>query len=636
MSAPDYETPTDAGTNNVYDVNVQVSDGALIDTQAIAVTVTAVNDNTPVITSNGGGVSAAVNVAENVTAVTTVTATDADLPAQTLTYSISGGPDAAKFRINGSSGVLKFDAAPNFELPTDVGGNHVYNVTVQVSDGNGRIDTQTIEVTVTDLNDTAPVVSPAQAFNVSESAVNGFSLGAVQATDADTFGNLQSWAIVSGNSGGIFAINAATGQLTVRDNTNLDFEFNNSYTLGIRVGDGVNTSATATVVVSVTNVNESPTITAIANKTLLESGDTGQLAFTIGDPETAAGSLTITATSSNQTMIPNANLVIAGTGANRTITAAPPVGQSGGPVTITLTVSDGTFQAQEIFEVTVVPRVITVTTMADENDGDTASILSLLATPGGTGISLREAIIATNNTRIGTTPDQIILPAGTYSLIGSGDDNASTGDLDIRDHVIITGGEARATTISAQGTDRVFHILNNSTATITGLTITGGNAHGGGALVDDGTTLNLTDVAFSGNTSDAGGAVHVHGTLNLNRVTLANNTANSGGALYFHGADGGSLLNVTISGNTATSGEGGAIWTDSAITVTNATFANNTGATVGGIYISGGNVLLKNSILDNNGRNASAALTSGGFNLDSEWTSLLRSASDRVAAPFLN
>ena len=61
-------------------------------------TVTAVNDNTPVITSDGGGATAALNVAENTTAVTTVTATDADLPAQTLTYTISGGADAARSR----------------------------------------------------------------------------------------------------------------------------------------------------------------------------------------------------------------------------------------------------------------------------------------------------------------------------------------------------------------------------------------------------------------------------------------------------------------------------------------------------------------------------------------------------------
>src|SRR5205809_758059 len=96
VSAPDYETPTDAGGNNVYDVTVQVSDGTLTDTQAIAVTVTNVNNNAPVITSNGTGATASVNIAENTTVVTTVTATDPD-PGSTLTYSIVGGADAAKF-----------------------------------------------------------------------------------------------------------------------------------------------------------------------------------------------------------------------------------------------------------------------------------------------------------------------------------------------------------------------------------------------------------------------------------------------------------------------------------------------------------------------------------------------------------
>ena len=50
VSAPDAESPTDAGGNNVYDVQVQVSDGTNTDVQDIAVTVTNVNDNTPVIT----------------------------------------------------------------------------------------------------------------------------------------------------------------------------------------------------------------------------------------------------------------------------------------------------------------------------------------------------------------------------------------------------------------------------------------------------------------------------------------------------------------------------------------------------------------------------------------------------------
>ncbi len=97
-----------------------------------------------------------MNVAENGTAVTTVTATDVDGPS--LTYSISGGADAAKFTINASTGVLSFVAAPDYEAPTDADGDNVYDVIVQVSDGT-LTDSQAIAVTVTDVNDNAPVIT---------------------------------------------------------------------------------------------------------------------------------------------------------------------------------------------------------------------------------------------------------------------------------------------------------------------------------------------------------------------------------------------------------------------------------------------------------------------------------------------
>ena len=74
------------------------------------------------------------------------------MPAQTLTYSIIGGADAAQVhdqrhdrRAHASS------PRPNFEAPTDAGGNNVYDVIVQVSDGT-LTDTQAIAVTVTNLN----------------------------------------------------------------------------------------------------------------------------------------------------------------------------------------------------------------------------------------------------------------------------------------------------------------------------------------------------------------------------------------------------------------------------------------------------------------------------------------------------
>jgi serralysin len=95
-----------------------------------------------------------VSVAENAAAVTTIVATDADDGA-VLSYAITGGADAARFRINTSTGVLTFAEAPNFEAPADVGGNNVYDVVVQVSDGT-RTDTQALAVRVT--NSTAGVI----------------------------------------------------------------------------------------------------------------------------------------------------------------------------------------------------------------------------------------------------------------------------------------------------------------------------------------------------------------------------------------------------------------------------------------------------------------------------------------------
>ena len=158
ITAPNFEAPTDAGANNIYDVVVQASDGSLIDTQAIAVTVTNVNE-APAITSNGAGATAAISVAENSTAVTTVTATDPDAGA-TVSFSLAGGADAALFAINATTGALSFLTAPDFEAPTDAGANNVYDVLVQASDGS-LIDTQAIAVTITNVAGlTLPVRRP--------------------------------------------------------------------------------------------------------------------------------------------------------------------------------------------------------------------------------------------------------------------------------------------------------------------------------------------------------------------------------------------------------------------------------------------------------------------------------------------
>jgi len=78
----------------------------------------------PVITS-----AATASVAENQTSVLTVTSTDVD--GGTPDYSIVGGTDAALFSIDDGTGVLSFNAVPDFENPTDADTNNVYSVIVE-------------------------------------------------------------------------------------------------------------------------------------------------------------------------------------------------------------------------------------------------------------------------------------------------------------------------------------------------------------------------------------------------------------------------------------------------------------------------------------------------------------------------
>ena len=83
----------------------------------------------PIITSLG-----TVSFIENgLGTVYTAVASDSD-PGSRLTFSL-GGVDAAKFSINSSTGVVKFLSTPNFEAPTDSGGNNTYDITVTASDG---------------------------------------------------------------------------------------------------------------------------------------------------------------------------------------------------------------------------------------------------------------------------------------------------------------------------------------------------------------------------------------------------------------------------------------------------------------------------------------------------------------------
>ena len=125
-------------------------------------TITIIDDDAaPMIT-----MASLILVAENETAVATLTATDADPPAEDLVWRITGGADRNRFRLT-PDGALAFRAAPDYEAPGDSDRNGDYEVTVEVSDGANPVEA-VLTVRLEDVDDTAPVFSSA--------SVNGATL----------------------------------------------------------------------------------------------------------------------------------------------------------------------------------------------------------------------------------------------------------------------------------------------------------------------------------------------------------------------------------------------------------------------------------------------------------------------------
>lgn len=85
-------------------------------------------------------------------AIYTATASDSDGDA--ISFSISGGADAARFAIVAASGALSFVASPDFEIPGDANGDNVYEATLSASDGRGGSASLALRVTVTDVAET--------------------------------------------------------------------------------------------------------------------------------------------------------------------------------------------------------------------------------------------------------------------------------------------------------------------------------------------------------------------------------------------------------------------------------------------------------------------------------------------------
>ena len=270
-------TPTEAQGPGTYDVAFSVSDGAGgSDSEIVRITVGEVNV-APVLAAVGDK-----SVNEGVLLSFTVLASDADVPAQVLTYSATGLPSGASI-----SGAGVFSWTPTGSQ----GSVTAYQITVRVTDdGAGALfDEETIAVTVAETN-TAPVLAVISAQSVNEGSL--LTVTPV-ASDVDVPAQTLTFSLQGTVPAGV-AIDSATGVMTW---TPSESQGGSAPSITIRVSDSGVPSlfAERTFIVTVGEVNVAPVLAAIGAKSVNEGV---LLSFTVlaSDADFPAQILTYSAT----------------------------------------------------------------------------------------------------------------------------------------------------------------------------------------------------------------------------------------------------------------------------------------------------------------------------------------------------
>ena len=264
---------------------------------------------------------------------------------------------AGNLQLTGSGNAWSLNVVPAANM------SGTATITVSVNDGIATTSTS-FQVTVNAVNDPAILITNSPlTVNEGANAIIGSTL--LSATDVDNTAQDIIYTVVTSPLHGRLAF-ASSPATAISGFTQADIDAGNV----IYVHDGSNTSSdsfdvtlnsgrsstVATFAIQISPINDPPTISAIGSQTISEDSQTGALAFVIGDEESASTALVVTATSSNVSLVPSAtgNLVLGGSGANRTINVIP-LANAFGTTTITVTVSDGTSSTSTTFDVQVTP-----------------------------------------------------------------------------------------------------------------------------------------------------------------------------------------------------------------------------------------------------------------------------------------
>jgi len=225
---------TDNGTGNLYaeaDITVNIND--INDTPEM------VRDTFEIVENLGNG-----------TFIMKLHATDEDVPAQTLSYSIISGNYSNCFTISTDSIFVSDSSGLNFE--TTASGN----IRIKVEDTQGAYIYQYVDVFLRDTNDTPKISN--QTFTIDEQIAVGTAAGTVIATDEDLPAQTLSYSIIGGNDNTAFAINTLTGELTINNSDSIDYEIIHSQTITVQVVDNGTGSlfSSAAITINLNNIND--------------------------------------------------------------------------------------------------------------------------------------------------------------------------------------------------------------------------------------------------------------------------------------------------------------------------------------------------------------------------------------------
>lgn len=495
--------PLDFETTPSFTLGISVSDGGTpqgSDTSSVSINVSDVNEAPVVI----GSTFSVPENSTNGTLVGTVTATDVDLPPQTLTWAITAGNGGGEFMIdaNGAitvtnSSLLDFETTPTFTLMVQGTDNGTPSLS----------GTATVTVNLTNVNEAPVFQAEPYAAIVAENTPNGTTVtSVVTATDVDSSATL-TYAIIGGNTSAAFAIAPATGVITVANSAAVDVEVNPSFTLNLSVTDnGVPTlSDTSSIVITVDDVNEAPVF------------QSEPYAFSVAENSAPATAVGITPATDQD--LPAQTLTYAITGGNTGGTFA--IG-AGGAITVavspnfevtpsyTLAISVTDNGAGALSDTSTVAITITNVNEAPVNTVPGAQTTGVSVplgfnTGNGNAISVADVDAAT-----GAVTTTISTTLGTFSATAVGGalvTGSGTNSVAITD--IVADVNATLQTLS-------FTSASGGTATVTVLTNDNGNTGTGGVQTDsDPITINIDTAPTVTATTPSNAATGVAVTSNV-------------------------------------------------------------------------------------------------------------------------